>query len=224
MLVKKIKDLTKKINRKGIAPILLIRLAELVSSRAFIYDRFFIFVCYKFNNRMYRKLDNGLQLIVQDAKEEDLYRLKRDLDINLPIILFQIKNASGKVKIITIEKNGETIAVSLFKEDHIIRSPSGYCLDLGEENKFMWVFGAYVHPRYRLKGYHMHLLTKANDLCQEKGLKCIMCEIHYLNANSISSHVRLGFEIYKDIHYLKILNMKRYFEGSKTSPFIMSLI
>jgi GNAT superfamily N-acetyltransferase len=195
------------------------RLLEIIPEKLFIYDRFYFVFFHKKNFRKVRNLSNRCKLKILDFTDVEVGRIKQDLDINIAIIRFQVIGAVETPKIIRLDLDGRCIAVAFLKKVNELKSPSGYCLDLGKDFFVTWFFGLYVHPDFRLRGYHANLISCAHEFNQKNGLNGLYGEIHYLNKNSISSFMRLGFKIYKSINYLKIFKRK-YFWESKGDFFV----
>ena len=98
----------------------------------------------------------------------------------------------------------------------MIKPPGGYCSRLPGPARATWVFRTYIHPDYRLKGYHIYLMQKAFELSKQNGPAGLFGDIHYLNENRIKSHARLGFRPFKDIHCFRVFKKRFYIESQKS--------
>lgn len=191
------------------------RLFDHISSRIFTYGNFYLVFCKDLKYRYIRPLDPKLDLKVVQCSNNELYIIKRDLDMNMDIIYLQTGDNLTDSQIIKINKNKNCIACIFVRKVNKIKSPSGYRLNFGDNVFFSWIFGLYIHPDYRLRGYLPNLVSHAFQLSNQNRSHGLLGEIHYMNEASLRAFMRLGFKVCKNIHYLKLLNIKYYWEGKK---------
>lgn len=188
-----------------------------VPSNIFVYDRFYFVTCKRFNKKYLRPLKNEYELITIESDKGEIKKIQQDLNakqIDWAIGGFQLDDNSTGTKIIKIDKAGRTIAITFVRKVNTIQSPSHFSINFGDDFFATWVLYTYVHPDFRLKGYHVNLLSCAYDLSRENHSQGLFGEIRYINRASIQSHAKLGFEVYKNVQYIKIFN-KRFFLGEQ---------
>lgn len=189
------------------------RLLDYVPDSILEYDRFYIVRCIDFKSRLVRELRNGITFSIVAYTDSDLDLIGKQLNINKKIINFHLAGAKEKTKIIKIHKNERCIAVAFVKIADEIKSFSGYQISLEKNSSVTWFFGTYVHPDFRMRGYHANLIACAYDFSKMNGSKGLYGEIHYLNEKSIHAHKKLGFEVYRNMIYIKLFK-KKYFKKS----------
>lgn len=74
-----------------------------------------------------------------------------------------------------------------------------------KSNDAVWLYSAYVEPRYRMRGVYLHLMNDAKLVAEKNGLRALEAHIDFDNQISISSHLRLGFAVLKRIVALQFL-------------------
>lgn len=193
--------------------LLFMSISDYIPDSVFIYDRFYMFYDKDVDYTSQKKLEEGMDLAIQVVTDDLLEKVQHDLDVDLKIIRFQLEKATIPAEIMTIEKDGRYIGVTFFKENDVAWSPSGYTFSLGEDIKFLWIFGTFVHPDYRIKGFNSIFLHQANALRVERGLDYLMGELHYGNKLTLKAHIKMGLKMYRDIHYLKLMNKKIFWEN-----------
>lgn len=177
------------------------------------YDRFYIVSCSDLAPRPVRALKGGLAVRISGVSLQDIEDLQGQLNIDVPVVFLQFYGRVQQVRMIRIdEPDGHTVAVAFIRPDNRIISPSGYGFDLGEK-QVCWFFGTHIHPRYRLRGVFVNLVQEAYRLSLELGTMGLMGEIHYMNVASIRAHARMGFKVYRNMHYLRILSRRFYWES-----------
>jgi len=194
--------------------VLLFEVHQYIPRNIFRYNHFYFVRCEKFSGlKSIRPLNDKYNLSVHDLSYDLLERIKVELPYNMDTVYYRVRNREEKTKVITIVLAEKIIGVQFVLFDTQVPSPSGY--DLHMERPVVTCHGMYVHPDYRNKGLHIHTLVTSFDLSRQFGTPGLFSEIHFLNRNSILSHKRIGFDVYKNVHYIQILGKKVFFEGKK---------
>ena len=92
---------------------------------------------------------------------------------------------------------------SRFKYDFIIPTDSIYAYD------------AFILPEYRIRGIWLFFQKFIFEKTKEISRKKVITMIDYDNANSLKTHIRFGYVIYKKVFFIKILKKRFYKELSK---------
>lgn len=193
-------------------------LLSVIPDTIFKYDQFYFIKSEKIPETFLNvTVCSGMNVRIVDYSRKELDKIKKHLDIDEAIISFQSQKREEHTKIIVIVNHeGVPVAVSFTTKVRKLRSPSGYTFDLGENTYGTWSYGNYVHPDYRRRGALGLLMVTAHKLSRQEGRNTLYLEIHYLNRSSLAAHERVGFSIFKHIHYVKLFQKKYYFERRKT--------
>ncbi len=205
----------KKLIRKKEYLFLFRMMLNVFPSRFIFYDRFYFVRCHNLHAKNFRKLKFPFELGMVDFSQKELKRIAKDLEINIPVINFHVAGKENQTKIIRIKRNNRDVAVCFLMEVNELRSPSGYVFPFEDKKSGIWIFGTFVSPQYRLRGLHVYLIQKAYRYGKERGFDGLYGEIHYFNRESIMSHLRIGFESYKNMNYLKIVKKRIYWESDR---------
>lgn len=190
-------------------------LCKVIPFNLIVYSNFYFVKCDTLADKIKIKpLDKKYKIFIEDFNYDLLERIKKELPHNLETVYYRLEKKEDKTKIIIIEHNDRIVAIMFFLYDSSVPSPSGYFLGFNKE-KVLTCYDVYIDHKYRFKGLHLHLFSSAFEISKAFGNPGLYGEIHFLNKNSILSHHRLGFYVYKNIHYIQILGKKYFFEGSK---------
>ena len=191
------------------------RLLSLIPSNIFVYNRFYFVYCHKFETKHLRPLKREYTLKVTTPSKQQIEKIKLDLgdsELNWAINHFRITRERKDTKVLTIEKDTHCIAVVFVRTLNKFISPSGFPLDFDDHLFATWILYTQVHPDFRLKGYHVNLLFHAYQISQNDNSLGLFGEIHYMNRASIQSHAKLGFNVYKNVQYVKIIGKTFFWE------------
>jgi GNAT superfamily N-acetyltransferase len=178
----------------------------------FRYDRFYIMYCREIRNlRLFRPIKKDYRVVVEKFNYALLERLKREMPHDMGTVYYRAKNREGKTRALYIEHFNKIVTVSFVLADDNYISPSGYVLPMNRVITQM--YGSYVHPEYRLKGFHFNMVKAAYDLSRCVGEPGLYAEIQYMNKNSFLSYSKVGFDVFKKISYVQLLGEKHFFEG-----------
>jgi L-amino acid N-acyltransferase YncA len=200
---------------KGNAAYVLYKIVSRFPPGLLVYDHFHLIRCRQLSPIVLRRLSPDTSLTVTDFSEERLAGVARDIPVDLGVIHFQMKGPGRRdARIIRIDQRGKCIALMCIVAIEEIRSPSGYRLALGKDDPATWVVGTYIDERYRLRGYFAHLASAAFEQCMANGTKNLAGEIHFENAVSLKAHLGIGFVIFREISYFRLLGKAFYWENS----------
>lgn len=192
--------------------IFIYKLLDRVPYSIFRYNNFYIMHCREISNkRLFRPLGNEYKLIIKEFSYELLDRIRKELPQDLETVYYRAKGREWQTKAIYIEKSGKIVSTCFVLFDSKIPSPSSYVLDMGGR-VVVSCYGIFVGPKFRMKGLHFHMLNAAFDLSSEVGTPGLYGEIHYMNKNSLVSHLKIGFEVYKNIKYIKLFGKIFFYE------------
>lgn len=195
------------------------KLAYLVSERIpysiFRYNKFYIVFREADQNVVStRPLGLEYRLMVEDFDYQLLERINLELPQDLGTVWYRSREREDLTKIIYVEHRGTIVAVNFVLFSERIISPSGWEFEMEEVAPM--IYGAYIEPRYRLKGLHAQMTKVANDLVKDSQARRLYGEIHYMNTNSLRSYKRLGFHVFKTVTYVQIFGKKFFFmRGSR---------
>jgi L-amino acid N-acyltransferase YncA len=203
--------------RRGNAGYVLYKIVSRISPSLFLYDRFYLIRLRRLTSAAMRKLPPDASLSVTSFSEEQIERVSRDMPVDLEVIRFQMAGPDRRdARMIRIDRQGACIALMCIVAVEEIKSPSGYRLALGKEDRATWVVGTYIDERYRLRGYFAHLAAAAFEECRANGTGNLAGEIHFENRASLKAHAGMGFAIFKEIRYVKLFGKAFYWEDRGT--------
>lgn len=198
--------------------LLLFRLLSFIPPHLFCYDNFFFVYCESNSvQKLIRPLPPKYSIIIHDFNYNLLERIKQQLPHNLDTVYYRLPQHEEKTKVITIEYKNTIIALQFILFDAKVPSPSHYNLKI--DKNVVTGYGIFIHPDHRNKGLFYHLFNSAFDLSTRFGSPGIYAEIHSLNRISILAHKRMGFKLYKNIHYIELFRKRIFFESSKSKLF-----
>jgi len=202
--------------RKGNVGYVLYKIASRIPPSIFLYDRFYLIRCRRLTQAAMRKLPPDTSLTVTSLSEERLASVAREIPIDLDIIRFQMEGPDRRdARMIRIDRQGACIALMCVVAVEEIRSPSGYRLALGPEDRATWVVGTYIDERYRIRGYFAHLAAAAFEESLANGTGNLAGEIHFENTGSLKAHAGMGFAIFKEIRYVRLFGKAFYWEARR---------
>lgn len=194
---------------------LVMRIFEPSSGKIFAYDRFYLVENRTFTVKMMRDLKSGDKIEIVDDSIYEFKKIESDLDINRNNIDLQSQGESGPGYIVKITNGSRCKAVTFLKYVEQIKSPSGYKLKV--QGPVPYIYGTYIHPKYRMKGYFVNLYEAVFKYIQNSGDSCLYGEIHYLNRGSLLSHHKLGFNALKDVQFVSFFTRRLFW--TKESDF-----
>jgi len=74
----------------------------------------------------------------------------------------------------------------------------------------LWMFDVFVEPAHRMRGLFVCLLSKVYDESKSRGYETLYGEVFYTNEASTKAHLRVGYEILKEVKFYSILGLKIY--------------
>lgn len=192
------------------------RFLRRVPRSIFTFDRFYVVQCRSIAP-VSRDLGVDAKMSIGPFTWEACQAIARDLPLRTSIISMHTegKDPLG-TRIIQIVNHDRSAAFTVVTPITRVISPSGFNWELEPELKAAWVFGTQIDPRFRLRGYFVHLLSGAMQAAHELGCDRLMGEIHHSNSASLRAHARLGFEVYKHIKYIRVLGRSWYWEGDRS--------
>ncbi len=182
----------------------------------FRYDHFYIVKCANFPMDL-APANNHARVTITGFSPDLLRKIKTDLpDLDIETIEFQVAGRKLEdVKIISINEDNRCVAASFAIKVTDIKSPSGYRLNLGAENSVTWTFGVFVAEASRSKGYFFDLAYASLLLSRQNGSNGLCAEIHGKNTKSIRVNVLLGFSVFRNLHYIRLLQWRYFWQGPK---------
>ena len=197
--------------RRGNAGYVLYKIASRIPPSLFLYDHFYLIRLRRLAPAAMRKLPADASLSVAAFSEREVERVSRDIPVDLGVIRFQMEGSDRRdARMIRIDQRGACIALMCIVAVEEIKSPSGYRLALGTDDRATWVVGTYIDERYRLRGYFAHLAAAAFEQCKANGTGNLAGEIHFENTASLKAHLGMGFTIFKDIRYVRLFGKAFY--------------
>ena len=182
----------------------------------FRYDQFYIVKCTNFLVDLATS-NNDAQVTITGFSPELLRKIEADLPaLDTETIEFQLAGRKLEdVSIISVNEDSRCVAVCFTVKVADIRSPSGFRMNLGAENSVTWIFGTLVAEASRSKLYFLHLAHAGLLLSRQNGSNGLCAEIHGMNTKSIRVNSLLGFKVFRNLHYIRILQWKYFWDGPK---------
>ena len=78
------------------------------------------------------------------------------------------------------------------------------------ESKLVWIFDAFIVPKYRLRGVFPFLISEIINYVNANAHEGVCGEIHYENQVSINAHLKIGFRKIEKISYVSFLGFFIY--------------
>jgi predicted ATP-grasp superfamily ATP-dependent carboligase len=177
------------------------------------YTNFYFIKCDKLNaGHMKRALHTEYKIYLEKFTPQLLDRVERELPQDLSTVHYRIIGREDRTNVIVIEHKGKIVANMFLLLDNYVPSPSNINLHFADR-KVVTCYGVYLQSKYRLQGLHVHLLKKAYEFSATHSDSSLYGEVHFMNKNSILSHYKIGFNVYRNVHMFIFFGKKFSING-----------
>ncbi len=187
--------------------------AQNIPFQVLSYTNFYFIKCDKLDvSYMKRALNTEYKIYLDKFTPKLLDRIREELPQDLSTVNYRIIGREDKTNVIFIEHKGRIVANMFLLLDNCVPSPSNINLYFADQ-KVVTCYGVYLESKYRLQGLHVHLLKKAHEFSATHSDSSLYGEIHFLNKNSILSHYKVGFNVYRNVHLFIFFGRKFFIDG-----------